>query len=344
MTRKTKLKIGVIGGGAISQAGHLPFYAKDRGTEIHVATRSRERRDEIEATFPGRIAGFYTDWRRLLREQELDAVSICTPNYLHARNCLAAAERGIHVLCEKPLALTLADGRRMVEACHKNRVVLMVNFTTRFFHGPRRVKRLMEQGRVGDIHSLRIRLVHEGPYANWAKGDWFYDPAKAGGGALMDMGIHAIDICQYLMGPIRSVSASLATLSKEIPLEDSATLTVGFDGDRFGLLEAGWTGGAGFTGIEVNGSKGSIVLDYRKGLSLFLGRARPDGSVDVKEQALRVDPLGGGWGVVIKEFLNHVREGSRPECDGNAGLTALQVALAARKSHKTGRRIRMASA
>ena len=120
MSRKDKLQIGVIVGGAIGQTGHLPFYAKDRGTEIYVATRSPERRAEIESAFGKRIAGFYTDWRRLLREESLDAVSICTPNYLHAKNCVAAAEKGAHVLCEKPMALTAADARRMVETCKKN--------------------------------------------------------------------------------------------------------------------------------------------------------------------------------------------------------------------------------
>lgn len=331
------LKIGIIGGGAITQNGHLPAYVKDRRTEIHVATRSAERRSEIEALFGKRIAGFYTDWRKMLRDQRFDAVSICTPNYLHAKNCIAAAEQGAHILCEKPIALTAADARRMVETCKRKRRILMVNFTTRYLSGPRRVKKLMNQGRVGDIQSIRIRLVHDGPYADWAKGDWFYDPKHAGGGALMDMGIHAIDTCHYLMGPIRSVSATLGNLSKDITVEDSSVMTAKLDNDRYAVLEAGWTGGAGFRGIEVCGSKGSIVMDYRKGLTVIHGRSKPDGSVVIKEQDIKCDIMGGGWDLVVKEFLKHVRERTRPECNGVVGQRALAVALAARRSHKTGK-------
>ena len=213
----------------------------------------------------------------------------------------------------------------------------MVNFTTRFLKGPQRVKKLMEQGRIGDIQSIRIRLVHDGPYADWAKGDWFYNPKQAGGGALMDMGIHAIDTCHYLMGPIRSVAATLSNLSKDIPVEDSAMISAKLDGGRYAVLEAGWTGGAGFRGIEVCGSMGSIVMDYGKGLSVILGKSKPDGSIEIKEQEIKCNIADGGWGLVVKEFLEHVRENARPECDGKAGLEALDVALAARRSHKTGR-------
>ena len=335
--QKKRLRIGVVGGGAIAQAGHLPYYVKDRGCEIYVATRSRERRAEIEATFKSRIAGFYSEWRKLLKEQSLDAVSICTPNNLHAKNCIEAAQHGAHILCEKPMALRVAEARRMIDVCKKKRRILMVNFTTRFWKGAQRVKQLMDSGRIGDVQSLRIRLVHDGPYTDWAKGDWFYDPKRAGGGALMDMGVHAIDACHYLLGPIRSVTSTLANLTKDIDVEDSAAMTATLDGGRYAILEAGWTGGAGFTGIEVSGSRGSVILDYRKGLFLILGKSKPDGSVEIKEKPLRCNIMDGGWGAVIKEFLTHVRNGSRPECNGEVGLKAIQVALAARRSHASGK-------
>lgn len=339
-----KLKVGVIGGGAIAQQGHLPFYDSHKAVaSIVVADPSAERLSEISGQF-GKVKQVYTDYRELLSREPLDCISVCTPNYLHAELTLAAAKRGIHVLCEKPMALTLPDARRMIEACRKNQVLLMVNLTHRFFLGTRKVKALLDQGKIGTPHSMRIRYVHNGPYAGWAKSDWFYKTNQAGGGALMDMGIHAVDICHYLFGPTLTVSASLANLTKQIPVEDSAMVLAEFAGGRRAFIEAGWTGGSGFSGIEVCGSKGSITMDFRKGLFLSTGQSRPDGSMAFKEKQFDCDLMGGGWEAGIQTFLKHVQAGTAPDCDGETGLAAIQVILAAYQSAKSGRRVQIAQA
>ena len=334
-----KLKVGVIGGGAIAQQGHLPFYNAHKAVgSIVVADPSAERQGEITAQFK-KVQRVYADYRDLLKQESLDCLSVCAPNFLHARLTVAAAERGVHVLCEKPMALSLAEARRMIAACRHNHVHLMINLTHRFFLGTRKLKALLDQGKIGAPHTLRIRYVHNGPYAGWAKSDWFYKAREAGGGALMDMGVHAVDIGHFLFGPIRAVSASLANLTKQIPVEDSAMILAEFDGGRRAFIEAGWTGGAGFSGIEVCGAKGSITMDFRKGLFLTTGQSLPDGSMAIKEKQIACDLMAGGWGAGIQSFLQHVQAGTAPECDGEAGLAAIQVVLAAYRSAKSGRRV-----
>jgi predicted dehydrogenase len=237
------------------------------------------------------------------------------------------------------MALTLKDAKDMNYASLQNSVFLMVNFTNRFMDGPRKVKELLDEGVIGEPYSIRIRYVHAGPYNNWAKSDWFYNVGQAGGGALMDMGIHAIDMCHFLMGPIKTISAALSNLSKDIPVEDNAVAMVEFDRHRVGIIEVGWTGAGGFTGIEVCGSQGSIVLDLRKGLFVTENKSYPDGSVDFNEDKVPCEISHGGWETAIVDFISCLENNTPPSCDGDLGYEALKVLLAAYKSAEDGQKI-----
>ncbi len=330
-----KLKIGVIGCGAIAQNGHLPFY--NNKVKLYAADTSPERLKEVSSSFT--IERCYSDYEDMLQNEELDGVSICLPNSLHAKATINAANRGIHILCEKPMALTLNDAKEMNDTCRENSVILMVNFTNRFMDGPRKVKELLEEDVIGEPYSIRVRYVHAGPYNNWAKSDWFYNVGQAGGGALMDMGIHGIDMCHFLMGPIKSVSATLSNLSKDIPVEDNAVAMVEFEKHRVGVIEVGWTGAGGFTGIEVCGSQGSIVLDLRKGLFITKNKSYPDGTVEFSENKVPCEISNGGWETAIVEFISCLENNSSPSCDGELGFAAMKVLLAAYQSAENGQKI-----
>lgn len=333
-----KIKVGIVGCGSLSQYCYLPFFTKHRGVEVVVSDAFPERLDEVAGKFKN-VKAAYGDYRTMFKSEKLDAVCVCTPNYLHAPITIAAAAHGAHVMCEKPMALSVKEGEAMVGACKRHSVLLMIDFTHRFYKGTQKVKQLLDEGRIGNPHSIRIRYVHGGPYPGWAKSDWFYSPVQAGGGALMDMGVHAIDTSQYLFGPIREISASLKTLAHEIAVEDSAMMMAEFDGGRRALLETGWTGASGFTGIEVCGSNGNIVMNLAKGLYLTTGKSKAGGPVIFEEKQVACEITGGGYGAAFKEFLNHIENRTQPECDGAAGLAAIKVLEAAYKSNKTGRRI-----
>jgi predicted dehydrogenase len=194
---------------------------------------------------------------------------------------------------------------------------------------------------------IRVRLAHAGPYPGWAKNDWFYRPRLAGAGALLDMGIHAIDQAIWHLGPVRSVQATARTLRKNIQVDDNAVLLLEFERTRaLGYIEVGWTSRAGFNGMEIMGDKGCIVENYAGDLTLTTGRITPNMKKrpTMKTRVLDKTPQHGGWSIEVPEVVRALRRGSDLGSGIDAGASALAVALAALKSSRTGRRVRVADA
>ncbi len=338
MANTKRYRAAVIGGGAIAQECHLPGYTIDpRADLVAFADPVKARHGEIQERF-GDVAG-YTDYREMLTEVRPDVVSICTPNTMHASMAVDALKGGAHVLCEKPLATTLRDADHMIETAKCARKKLMTGFTHRLYAGPQRCKALLKDRAIGKPFMIRVRNAHGGPYPGWAKGKWFYNPEKAAGGVLLDMGIHAIDLCHWLFGPVKSISAQTKTLVKRIPLDDNALILLEFKNGAMGYIEAGWTSIPGFGGIEIYGTEGTIICDYFNGMRLCTGHAAAGRDSVYEWEVVEPNPLVGGWTAEIPYWLD-VLDGTRKlEMTGQAGRAALEVALAAYKSSASGRRI-----
>ena len=275
----------------------------------------------------------------MLKSESLDIVSICTPNKFHAANAIAALDAGCHVLCEKPIAVTSKQADNMIDAAKRNRRKLMIGFTHRLLSGPQQCKTLLAEKRIGKPFMIRARFAHGGPYPGWAKHNWFYNKELSAGGVLLDMGIHAIDQCLWLMGPIVSVQAITATLVKKISVDDNALLLLEFKSGALGYIDVGWTSKPGFTGLEIYGSKGSIICDYVRGLQLCQGELSPSGEHTHNWQTLDKNPIKGGWPIEIPHWINVITGKERLTSNGKAGRAALEIALAAYKSSKLGKRI-----
>lgn len=340
-----KLRAGVIGCGSIAQALHLPGYAGHPGVALVAACDPvQKRRDEAVAGFG--VERTYADYRKMLAAEELDVVSVASPNAFHAEQAIAALEAGAHVLLEKPAALTLKEIARIKAAVRKSGKVLMVGYSHRFHRGNLKAKKLIDAGAIGEPYMIRVRFAHMGPLPGWAKSDWFYQPKPAGGGALLDMGIHAIDQCLWYCGPVRSVQATAATLRKDIALDDIALLQLEFaNGRTLGYIEVGWTSPTGFNGVEIMGDKGSILIDYANGMTLTTGKLTPNLKVRVQRKMRLLDPkpTTGGWAVEVPELIKHIRVGSDRGHGIDAGGAALEIALAAYESSRTGRRVRLSA-
>lgn len=338
MAKPKRYRAAVIGAGAIAQACHMPGYAANPNVElVAFVDPVRARHREIAEQFPG-VRG-YTRLGELFSSEEIDVVSVCTPNAYHAECTIAALEAGCHVLCEKPMATTLREADRMIETARRARRTLMIGFTHRLYRGPAKCRELLQRKVIGKPFMIRVRFAHGGPYPGWAKDKWFYDPKLAAGGAMLDMGIHAIDIALWLFGPVSAVSAKAATLIKKIAVDDNAVLLLEFASGALGYIEAGWTSKPGFNGIEIYGTEGTLVCDYARGLQLCAGKASA-GSVSVQEWSMiDNEPATGGWSIEMDYWMNVVMGRTPLTMDGAAGRAALEVALAAYKSSKTGRRI-----
>lgn len=336
---------GVIGCGSISQHLHLPGYIKAPGVKL-VAGADPTRARHAEAKELQADIQMYTDYRKMLANHELDLISVSSPNKFHAEHAVAALEHGAHVLLEKPAALSMKEIAAIKAAQRKAKTQLIVGFSQRFNRGNRKMKQMIDKGAIGEPYMIRVRFAHNGPWPGWAKDKWFYDPNKAGGGAMLDMGIHAIDQCHWLVGPIKSVQAKATTLRKKIKVDDNAVLLLEFaNGKALGYIEVGWTSPSGFNGIEVMGDEGSIVEDYQGVLTMTTGKITADTKARHKltRRVLDKAPTTGGWGWEVTDAVKAFRKNDDLGSDIDAGGAALAVALAAYESSRTGKRVNVSS-
>jgi predicted dehydrogenase len=229
-----------------------------------------------------------TDWRRLIERDDIDLIDICTPGDTHAEIAIAALDAGKHVLCEKPLANTVAEAESMVEAAERaaaRGVRAMVGFTYRRVPAIALAQRLVAEGRIGDIRHVRAQYLQDWIADAEAPLSWRLDKEKAGSGALGDIGAHIIDITQFITGNrLREVSGQLETFVKERPIaaehaglsgtastergpvtvDDAAVFLGRFTGGAVGVFEATRfaTGRKNAIRIELNGSLGSLAFDF----------------------------------------------------------------------------------
>ncbi|MCC6796136.1 MAG: Gfo/Idh/MocA family oxidoreductase [Candidatus Hydrogenedentes bacterium] len=338
MPKIERYRAAVIGAGAIAQACHIPGYIRNKHSElVAFVDPALARHKEIEENFPG-VRG-YTSLDEMLAKEKPNVVSVCTPNKYHAACTIAALNAGCHVLCEKPIAASLQEADLMIAAAKQARKKLMIGFTNRLYRGPQKCKALLQKKTIGKPFMIRVRFAHGGPYPGWAKDKWFYEPDIAAGGVMLDMGIHAIDLALWLFGPIAAVSAKAATLIKRIPVDDNALLLLEFKNGALGYIEVGWTSKPGFTGFELYGTEGSLICDYVHGLKLCSGKASA-GADSVNEWEMLDDkPATGGWPIEIDHWMDIVMGKEKLTMDGAAGRAALEVALAAYKSSRAGKRV-----
>jgi UDP-N-acetylglucosamine 3-dehydrogenase len=332
----SKLRIGVIGCGAIAQNVHLKGYHSTPEAEIVALC-------DIDATRLNEVADKYgvkqrfTDYQELIAKADVDAISVCTPNKFHAEMSIAALNAGKHVLCEKPMATSVEDAKAMVAAAQKSGKTLMVAYSHRFQIANQKAAEMVHAGAIGKPITIRVRFAHNGPYLSWgAKTDWFYRPELAHGGALLDMGIHALDICRFYFGEIKALYATMGTLNKDIQNEDTAILALEFANGALGSIETGWSCVGGPNGIDVFGSKGSIIVDYKTPAKVFLTEPVEGiaaGWTDMKEWA------GGGWSIQMPHFVHAVLEGKQPLATGADGLCGVIAATAAYESARTGNKV-----
>jgi|DewCreStandDraft_1066081.scaffolds.fasta_scaffold00172_29 predicted dehydrogenase len=220
---------------------------------------------------------YTTDWRQLVRDDRIQIVDNGLPNSEHAEPCIAAAEAGKHVICEKPLARNADEARRMLEAVQKAGVKHACAFNYRFVPAVRLARQMIEQGRLGRIYHFRARYLQEWIMDPQFPRVWRLDKSIAGSGALGDLGAHIIDLGRFLVGEPRSVLAVTSTFIKERPLpdgsgrapvdvDDAFEAVVEFENGAIGTLEASRfaAGRKNFNTFEINGEKGSIAFNLER--------------------------------------------------------------------------------
>lgn len=202
------LKIGIIGAGSIAES-HLQAYEANADAQLCAVADLNEARAQAAKSKYG-MAKAYADYRELLADPDVDAVSICTWNNMHAEMSIAALRAGKHVLVEKPLSRTVEEAERIRDAVRETGKILQVGFVRRYDENAQLMRHFIEQGELGEIYYAKASCLRR--LGN--PGGWFADVNRSGGGPLIDLGVHVIDLCWYMMGRPKPVAVSGNTYGK----------------------------------------------------------------------------------------------------------------------------------
>ena len=356
---KGKTKIAVIGNGGIS-GEHLKGYAGNPDVEIRALCdineeRLNQRGDEYKVPKSRR----FTDVNALLKAcPEVEAVSVCTWNSAHAPCAIAALNAGKHVLCEKPMAMNAREAENMLKAAKRNKKLLMIGFVRRFGNDCAVMKDLIDSGYFGDIYYAKATYLRR----HGCPGGWFGDKKFSGGGPLIDLGVHVIDLCRYLMGNHLPVSVYGATFkklgnrpgikvrfgdtykstSKEVKevfnVEDLATAMIRFENGAVLQVEAAFSlnmepehKGT----IEFFGTKAGACLD--PAIHIFSETNGYMTNVTMPTNtALSFDGL---FANEIDHFVNCVRTGAECRNPAEDGVTLMKILDAIYKSAEIGHEV-----
>lgn len=287
---------------------------------------------EAERAVSGSVAG-YAKLADMLRDERVEAVAITLPTHLHAETTIAALRAGKHVLCEKPMALTLPACERMLRAAHRSGRTLMIAQCIRFWPQYERIKEMVDGGELGEIRFVTLRRLASPPV--YSADNWLLDGARSGG-ALLDLHVHDVDFAHYLLGVPRSVQAWMTF--DAVRDNDHVVAAYEYDDGSYALLEGGWAFQRPWPfemAITVAGERGTLDWSLRRGPEVlhYAGDAEPR----------RIEVAGGtGWTRELDYFIRCVRAGVPVSlCTPESSRTSLALALLERSAAKAGRRQRV---
>jgi len=220
------LRVGFIGAGDIAELQMAKFASRQDVDLVAFADLNEQSLAQRQNLYPD--ASVYTDYKQMLKSHKLDAVSVCTPNRFHAEPTIAALKAGCHVLCEKPLAMTMAEGRRMAKTAKQANKQLVVAFQYRLDPRTQYLRKAYEEGAFGDVLYGRVQAMRRRGIPNWGV---FGQKALSGGGPIIDIGVHVLEMAHYTMGSPQPVSASadMFTYLGNKPSNDIASPMAGWD-------------------------------------------------------------------------------------------------------------------
>ncbi len=340
-----KVKFGIIGTGAIATMHAAALEAAGNAELVAVYDKATGRANDFAAKYNVRSVESFEDF---LADPEVEAVTIATPTGIHGAVVLPAAKAGKHILCEKPLDVTLEKSDEIIDTCNANDVTLAAVFQSRFGTSVQFLKKAIDSGRFGKMVLARtqIRWFRSEEYydsAGW-RGTWALD----GGGALTNQSIHTIDLLVYLNGDPEQVFAFADTMTHTgIEVEDTAAAVVKFKNGSMGTIEASTSCEPGFPRrIEISGSKGSVILEDDRIVRWEFAEELPE-DAEIREKGVAGEGLHGGSGDPmaidyeghrrqIEDLAGAILAKAEPQLPGNEGRRAVQLICGIYESVKTG--------
>jgi len=342
---------GIIGCGMISEF-HAAGLAEVPQARLVAAAEPVEARRKAFGEKYG--CEGHADYNEMLRRDDVDVVCICTPSGAHMAPAVAAATAGKHVVVEKPIEITLERADAVIRACDENNVKLCAIFTYRFSEGTKALKAAVDAGRFG-------RITVGDAYNKWWRTQAYYDSgewrgtwALDGGGACMNQGIHAVDLIQWMMGPVDTVYALTDCLTHErIEVEDTAIAVLRYKSGAMGVIECTTSIHPGFARrIEVHGDKGSVILENDRVATWDFADELPEDAEIRERLGVHAGPEKSGvadpktishvnFREMFKDFLNALETGGDPVVDGPEGRKAVEIITAIYQSSRTGAPVKL---
>jgi predicted dehydrogenase len=331
------MHVGLIGAGNISQT-HARAAAAIPGVSVaavHGANGAKAR--ELAASH-GAVA--YDSLEAFLDHKPMDLVVIGSPSGVHAAQGVAAARHRLHVLVEKPIDVTTDRADELIAAAEESGVRLGVLFQDRLKPGIVRLKQLVDSGGLGRVLTVSARVPWYRPPDYYRLSRWRGTAALDGGGALMNQGIHTVDLLLWVLGDVTRVQARTATLLHEIESEDTALALLEFASGAAGVLEASTATYPGYPRrVEITGTEGTVVLEHDRLVAADLRTPRPelvgDGGDANASASSPVVSDASGHQRLIEDFLRAIETGSRPACDGHEGRRSVELVEAIYRSARS---------
>jgi myo-inositol 2-dehydrogenase/D-chiro-inositol 1-dehydrogenase len=342
-----KVKVGIIGSQFQGDIHAASFQIMPEEAEV-VAVASPTPGNAAALAKKYGIARVFLDYREMLRETDIEMVTITAPNHLHAQMTVDIANVGKHVVCEKPLAMTLEEAELMIDTCNRRGVLLMyaeeLIFTPKYV----KAKEMADQGAFGRVHMVKQSEKHSGPHS-----PWFWDVERSGGGAFMDLGCHGIAFCYWFLGRprIQSVYAQLGTHvhGDKTVGDDEVVCILEFEGGAVAVVENSWCRLGGMDDrVEVFGEGGATYAN------LHMGNALPTYSERGYGYAVEKAPSTAGWSYpVFEELWNYglpqemrhfarcVRGKEELQSTGDDGRVVLEAVCAGYASAGLGKKVAM---
>ena len=341
------MDFGIIGCGGIADRRTIPGMIESDEVRITAVQdiNGEIARKVAEKYGVDRVCGSAAELAGL---DDVEAVYIGTPVFAHGDQVMAAADAGKHVLCEKPLALSVKETEKIIEHCDKRGVTLQVGFMMRYHGYHIRAKEMVENGSIGKPVMGRGQLTCWYPRMD---GAWRQDPAKGGGGALMDMAIHTVDILRWLFGEVESVSSFNGTHTHGYDVEDSGVILLRFQSGAYGVCDSFFNipDEAAKGVLEVYGTRGSLMaegtISQVAGGKMVAYLQKEEKGYDARQEREGIVPeemkadLKNMYRAEVEDFIKAVMEKRAPMNSGLEALKNFSVILAAYKSQKTGKAI-----
>ena len=318
------LKWGVLGAGSVAQRRAMPAIKKADGAELHALLSRDTARAERLAHEHGATKA-YTNVDTLFGDDKLDAIYVSTPVYLHCEQVIAAAERGLHVLCDKPMALTPQECSEMIAACNANGVHLQICFLFRFHSCFQQIRTWVDEGRFGQLVHGRMPFLKQ---YQLAPDEWRAQPEKGGGGCFMDLGPHSVDLLRYLIGEVNAVSAFYDSTKRGIAVEETGGIFLRFDNGAQAFTDLSFSVPQCDIVLELYGTEGTVWVyndDGWKMKTYFAG-----------EQQLIPSQYEDLYQCQFEHFADCVQNGALPITTGFDGLRANEILAAAYRAGETG--------